>query len=106
MPPQGRRHATRHRAAPPLVPFPSVIGGFPTMGKLVSAAKKGKKRDMLVALRDEIAEQIEATSSGRDMAALSKRLIEVVEQIEDMDAATAQTANPLQAARKAVADGD
>ena len=52
------------------------------MGKLVSAAKKGKKRDMLVALRDEIAEQIEATSSGRDMAALSKRLIEVVEQIE------------------------
>ena len=76
------------------------------MGKLVLAAKKGKKRDMLVALRDEIAEQIEATSSGRDMAALSKRLIEVVEQIEDMDAATAQTANPLQAARKALADGD
>lgn len=75
------------------------------MGKLVSAAKKGRKRDMLVALRDEIAEQIEATGSGRDMAALSKRLIEVVEQIEDMDAATAQTANPLQAARKAVADG-
>ena len=53
------------------------------MGKLVSAAKKGKKRDMLVALRDEIAEQI-----------------------EDMDAAASQTANPLQAARKAVADGD
>lgn len=76
------------------------------MGKLVLAAKKGKKRDMLVALRDEIAEQIEATGSGRDMAALSKRLIEVVEQIEDMDAATSQTANPLQAARKAVADGD
>lgn len=76
------------------------------MGKLVSAAKKGRKRDMLVALRDEIAEQIEATSSGRDMAALSKRLIEVVEQIEDLDAATSKSSNPLQAARRGVSDGD
>lgn len=76
------------------------------MGKLVSAAKRGNKREMLVALRDEIAEQIEATGSGRDMAALSKRLIEVVEQIEDLDTATSKSSNPLQAARKAVADGD
>ena len=76
------------------------------MGKLVTAAKKGNKRDMLVALRDEIAEQIEATGSGRDMAALSKRLIEVVEQIEDVDAATSKRSNPLQAARRGVSDGD
>ena len=76
------------------------------MGKLVSAAKRGNKREMLVALRDEIAEQIEATSSGRDMAALSKRLIEVVEQIEDVDAAASKRSNPLQAARRGVSDGD
>lgn len=76
------------------------------MGKLVSAAKRGNKREMLVALRDEIAEQIEATGSGRDMAALSKRLIEVVEQIEDLDAAASKSSNPLQAARRGVSDGD
>lgn len=69
------------------------------MGKLLKAAKGGDKRQMLVELRDEIASTIEECESGRDMAALSKRLMEIVEEIEVIDAAESSDMNPLQAAQ-------
>lgn len=42
----------------------------------------GDRKETLVALRDAIAQSIEMTESGRDMAALSKRLMEVMDAID------------------------
>lgn len=70
------------------------------MGKLLSAVKSGDKRRMLAELRDEIAQTIENCENGRDMAALSKRLMEVVEEIEAVDSAKATEMNPLQKAMR------
>lgn len=69
------------------------------MAKLLDAVQSGDRRKMLVELRDEIATTIENCESGRDMAALSKRLIEVVDEIEAIDAKKAESANPVQRAK-------
>lgn len=52
------------------------------MAGLLEAAKSGNKRETLLALRDKIAATIENCESGRDMAANSKRLMEVMAEIE------------------------
>ena len=52
------------------------------MADLVSAAKSGNKRETLEALRDKIATSIQDCESGRDVAALSKRLMEVMNEID------------------------
>lgn len=52
------------------------------MASLIDAAKSGDKRETLIALRDKIAETIEKCESGRDMAANSKRLMEVMAELE------------------------
>ena len=49
---------------------------------LVEAAKSGDKRATLIALRDKLAETIANCDSGRDMASNSKRLMEVMAEIE------------------------
>jgi len=49
---------------------------------LVEAAQSGDKRATLIALRDKIAQTIENCESGRDMAANSKRLMEVMAEID------------------------
>ena len=49
---------------------------------LIEAAKSGDKRATLIALRDKLAETIENCESGRDMASNSKRLMEVMAEIE------------------------
>lgn len=54
------------------------------MTNLIDAAKSGDKRATLVALRDKLAETIEHCESGRDMASNSKRLMEVMEELESM----------------------
>ena len=54
------------------------------MTNLVDAAKSGDKRATLMALRDKIAETIENCESGRDMAANSKRLMEVMAELESL----------------------
>lgn len=51
---------------------------------LVEAAKSGSKRDTLIALRDKLAETIDNCESGRDMAANSKRLMEVMAELESL----------------------
>lgn len=53
---------------------------------LVEAAKSGDKRETLIALRDKLAQTIENCESGRDMAANTKRLMEVMSEIEQIDA--------------------
>ena len=52
------------------------------MASLIKAAKSGDKRATLIALRDKLAETIENCDSGRDMASNSKRLMEVMAEIE------------------------
>lgn len=49
---------------------------------LIDAAKSGDKRATLIALRDKLAETIQNCDSGRDMASNSKRLMEVMAEIE------------------------
>jgi len=51
---------------------------------LIEAAKSGDKRATLIALRDKLAATIENCESGRDMAANSKRLMEVMAELEAM----------------------
>ncbi|KUM31581.1 hypothetical protein AQ436_00120 [Arthrobacter sp. EpRS66] len=51
------------------------------------AAKRGTARDLLVATRDRIALAVENTETpARDLAALTKRLMETVREIEAIDA--------------------
>lgn len=52
------------------------------MATLASAARSGDKLSTLKQLRDQIAKSIQDSDSGRDIAALSKRLIEVMDEIE------------------------
>ena len=52
------------------------------MADLVKAAKSGSRRETLEALRDKIADSIQNCESGRDVAALSKRLMEVMGELD------------------------
>lgn len=54
------------------------------MTNLVDAAKSGNKRATLIALRDKLAQTIQECDSGRDMASNSKRLMEVMAELEAM----------------------
>ena len=54
------------------------------MANLIDAAKSGDKRATLIALRDKLAETIDRCESGRDMAANTKRLMEVMAELESM----------------------
>ena len=55
------------------------------MTDLVNAAQSGDKRKTLIALRDILAKTIQTCDSGRDMASNSKRLMEVIAEIEAID---------------------
>lgn len=52
------------------------------MANLVEAAKSGNKKETLIALRDILAKTIQECESGRDMASNTKRLMEVMAEIE------------------------
>ena len=52
------------------------------MTNLVDAAKSGDNRATLLALRDKLAQTIHDCDSGRDMASNSKRLMEVMAELE------------------------
>lgn len=54
------------------------------MGDLVTAAQSGDRLKTLIALRNRLAQQIEQTESGRDLAALSRQLNEVLREIADL----------------------
>ena len=72
------------------------------MDNLVSATQSGDRRRTLVALRDRIAETIDSCESGRDMAALSKRLMEVMDEIDSMPSEV-EEGTPLARARRKIA---
>lgn len=52
------------------------------MANLIDAAKSGDKRETLIALRDILAYTIQNCESGRDMASNTKRLMEVMAELE------------------------
>ena len=52
------------------------------MADLVSAAASGDRRKTLEALRDKLAASVADCESGRDVAALSKRLMEVMKELD------------------------
>lgn len=54
------------------------------MTNLIEAAKSGDKRATLIALRDILAETIQNCESGRDMASNTKRLMEVMAELETL----------------------
>ena len=72
------------------------------MGKLADAAKTNNRRDTLIALRDHLAATIDTCESGRDTAALSKRLIEVMNELDAMPDPNSETKNPMQRERERV----
>lgn len=51
------------------------------------AATSGSQRDLLVAMRDRVAEDLDSGVLPRDLASLTKRLLEIVREIEAIDAA-------------------
>lgn len=60
---------------------------MPAIPPTVKAAAAGSYRDLLVALRDNIAGQIDEGIQARDLASLSRRLLEISKEIEAIDAA-------------------
>ncbi len=73
------------------------------MGKLTAAAKTNDRRKILIALRDRLAATLEKTSSGRDVAALSKRLMEVTEELDALPDPDAVSSSPIQRQQERVA---
>ena len=60
---------------------------------VTQAAKDGTPRELLVAMRDRIARAVDdEKTSPRDLAALTRRLNEVVRDIEQIDARAEQEA--------------
>ena len=52
---------------------------------IVAAAKTGDRLQTLVALRDLLAEKLQNTASSRDVAAVSRRLMQAVNEIEILE---------------------
>src|SRR5690242_16451650 len=58
---------------------------------VTQAAKTGTTRELLVAMRDRTAQAVEdPNTAARDLAALTKRLMEIVRDIEAIDARAAE----------------
>lgn len=55
---------------------------------LVSATDNGTRLEALRALRRKVAKTIDGTSSGRDVASLSKQLREILAEIEEIQKGT------------------
>ena len=51
----------------------------------VSIVESGDKYNTLVALRSLLADRLQNTTSARDIASVSRRLMEVIDRIEEMD---------------------
>lgn len=61
---------------------------------VTQAAQAGSARDLLVAMRDRTAVAVENPNTpARDLAALTKRLMEIVREIEALDARAKQEAD-------------
>ena len=66
---------------------------------LLESVRTNDRRAALVSLRDSIAATIDGTDSARDVAALAKRLMEVMREIDALPDHEAE-ADPVEAARR------
>ncbi|WP_218120577.1 hypothetical protein [Geodermatophilus sp. DSM 45219] len=58
---------------------------------VTEAAKDGTERELWAAMRDRVAESVESKATApRDLAALTKRLGEIVREIKQIDARLAK----------------
>lgn len=71
------------------------------MTNLIDAAKSGDKYETLIALRDVLAKTIQECESGRDMASNTKRLMEVMTEIEAIETAREEERKRIEAEKKA-----
>lgn len=53
--------------------------------KLIDAAESGDRLQTLIALRDLLAERLQHTESSRDIASMSRRLMQCVAEIEAIE---------------------
>lgn len=61
------------------------------MASVIAAAESGSTRDLLVAMRDRIAVAVEDPQTpARDLAALTRRLLDIARDLEALDAAEAE----------------
>ena len=74
------------------------------MGNLQQAARSGDKRKTLEQLRSILAYNIETCDSKRDIAALSRRLIEVCEMLDAMP--SPDDSDPVDEMAKLIAEYD
>lgn len=71
----------------------------PGAGTVATAAASGDRAATLRALRDKIAESIDSTRSARDVAALSNRLLDVLDALAALGERTDET-TPLDELRR------
>lgn len=71
--------------------------------KVAPAARRGDSRQTLIALRNCLAKKIDECSSGRDLAALAKRLVDVMAEIDSMPNPDETAATPVNEARERAA---
>lgn len=71
--------------------------------KLTTAVKKNDRRATLEALRDIVADKIVGTGSARDIASLSKRLMEIEDKLNELPDPKADQ-NPLQKEKERVTE--
>jgi hypothetical protein len=58
---------------------------------VTDAATKGGRRDLLVAMRERVARAVEdGATPARDLAALTRRLMEIAREIEALDVRAAE----------------
>ena len=63
------------------------------MGKLIEAATSGDRLQTLIELRQILADRLETSQSDRDVASMSRRLMQVCSEIEDLERIKAATAD-------------
>ena len=64
----------------------------PARKSVAQAAKSGTQRELLVAMRDRIAETLSGDCPPRDLASLTKRLQDIARDIAALDAAEIRAA--------------
>lgn len=72
------------------------------MGKIEKAVKAGERLGTLYALRELLAERLDNCDSNRDIAALSRQLMQVSAEIDEIEKETETAVTSLDAFRKKV----
>ena len=66
-----------------------ILKGGDDMARLIEAASSGDRLQTLKELRGLLAERLEKSNSDRDIASMSKRLMDVTEAIDELEQAIA-----------------